>query len=288
MSADPTSSSKTEMDCGIAAREALFEGYLTGHLNEEEREAFEEHYFACARCFAELQALEAIREELRRCEAEEAPRPARVFPAWAQAAALAATVVLALGTAWWMRAFEPPGVPNETAPRQQAGAESPSRPGPSESEGRAASAPSLEQLARVQAPPYQPLTLRGVPDEAAARFQRGMERYRKADYAGAITELRRAAALDPDASHIGFFLGICHLMVEEDDAGIARLRATIALGDSPYLEEAHLYLAKALLRRKDVRGAEAELKQVTQLRGSKSGEARNLLIAIQKLKRPSG
>ena len=34
------------------------------------------------------------------------------------------------------------------------------------------------------------------------------------------------------------------------------LQATIALGDSPYLEDAHWYLAKAFLRRKDLGAAE--------------------------------
>ena len=55
-------------------------------------------------------------------------------------------------------------------------------------------------------------------------------------------------------------------MVGQDAAGIERLRATIALGDSPYLEEAHFNLAKALLRRKDFGAAEAQLKALIQLR----------------------
>ena len=38
-----------------------------GRLSEEDRDAFEEHYFECARCFDELQTLQAIREELRPC-----------------------------------------------------------------------------------------------------------------------------------------------------------------------------------------------------------------------------
>ena len=123
-----------------------------------------------------------------------------------------------------------------------------------------------------------------MPDEATARFHQGMERYRKADYAGAVAELRGAAELDPEASHISFFLGICHLMVSEDDAGIERLQATIALGDSPYLEEAHLHLAKAFLRRKDFGAAETQLKTLIQLRGSKGAEAGQLLTRIQELK----
>ena len=283
MSAEATSSSKRNMDCDRASREEIFENYLTDRLSEEDRAAFEEHYFGCPRCFDELQTLQAIREQLRTDGAEFEGNAGRTVPRWAQAAGLAAAVVLAAGTLLWMRAPGPSGVQNETAPPLQSQAESPRRPQPQESE-RAVPEPSLEQLARLEPPPYQPIRLRGVPDEATARFQRGMERYRKADYAGAVAELRRAAELDPEASHIRFFLGICHLMVSEDDAGIERLQATIGLGDSPYLEEAHLYLAKAFLRRKDFGAAETQLKTLIQLRGSKSAEAGQLLTRIQELK----
>ena len=114
--------------------------------------------------------------------------------------------------------------------------------------------------------------MRDVPDEATARFLRGMEHFRKADYMNAVEDLRRAAESDPDAAHIRFFLGVTHLMLGQDDAAIDRLRATIALGDSPYLEEAHWYLAKALLRRNNrERGSETELRTLIQLQGH--GEA---------------
>ena len=77
-------------------------------------------------------------------------------------------------------------------------------------------------------------------------------------------------------------------MLGQDDAAIDRLRATIALGDSAYLEEAHWYLAKAFLRRKDLGAAETELKTLIQLRGSKSGEAGRLLTQVERLKDRSG
>ena len=284
MSADATSSSKRSMDCDRASREEIFENYLTDRLSEEDRAAFEEHYFGCPRCFDELQTLQGIREVLSHGGAQSEPDAARHFHRWAPALGLAAAVVLAAGAMLWMRAPVPSGVSKETAPPLQSEAESPRRPQPQESERAAVSEPSLEQLARIQPPPYQPIRLRGVPDEATVRFQRGMEQYRRADYAGAVAELRGAAELDPEASHISFFLGICHLMVGEDDAGIERLQATIGLGDSPYLEEAHLYLAKAFVRRKDFGAAETQLKTLIQLRGSTSAEAGQLLTRIQELK----
>jgi tetratricopeptide (TPR) repeat protein len=144
--------------------------------------------------------------------------------------------------------------------------------------------PSLEQLARVDPPRYEPPTLRNLPDEATARFLRGMEHYRKADYANAVEDLRRAAESDPDAAHIRFFLGVTHLLLGQEDAAIDRLQATIALGDSAYLEEAHWYLAKAFLRRNDLGAAETELRKLIQLQGSANDEAGRLLSQVERLK----
>jgi tetratricopeptide (TPR) repeat protein len=114
-----------------------------------------------------------------------------------------------------------------------------------------------------------------------------MEHYRRADYRAAVDDLRVAAEMDPEAAHTRFFLGVAHLMLGQDDAGIARLRATIALGDSPYLEDAHFYLAKAFLKRKDLGAAETQLNALIRLPGSKSDEARRLLSGIQTLKERS-
>ena len=287
MSADTTSSSKRGMDCDRAAREEVFESYLADRLSEEDRAAFEEHYFGCARCFDELQTLQGIRDVLSHGGGQSERNTARRLRGWAPALGLAATVVLATGAMLWMRSPTPPGPPESAQPQLQSPATSSERPVPSESEPAVSPKSSLAELTRVQPPPYQPLRLRGLPDEATTRFLSGMEHYRKADYGAAVTDLRAAAALDSEASHIRFFLGISQLMVGQDAAGIERLRATIALGDSPYLEEAHFNLAKALLRRKDFGAAEAQLKALIQLRGSKGAEAGRLLTQIQELKKSS-
>ena len=73
-------------------------------------------------------------------------------------------------------------------------------------------------------------------------------------------------------------------MLGQRALGIDRLRATIALGDSPYLEDAHFYLAKALLSQTDLPGAEAELNRVVQLRGQRGDEAGHLLEQVRRLK----
>jgi tetratricopeptide (TPR) repeat protein len=284
MSEDATNSSKRKMDCGMVARDEICASYLLGRLSEEDRNAFEEHYFECASCFDELQTLQAIREELPRVSLELDSKTTHPFLRWAPAAGLAAAVVVTVGVVLWMGSPPPSDVPASTKAEPPSQAQVPERPQPRGTEPTVAPEPSLEQLARVDPPRYEPPTLRGTPDEATARFQRGMERYRKADYRGAVDHLRAAAELAPDAAHIRFFLGICHLMLGQDNAAIDRLRATIALGDSPYLEEAHLYLAKAFLRRQDLDAAETQLKNVIQLRGPMSGEARRLLTQVERVK----
>lgn len=282
MSANATNSSTRGKGCTLPAREEILEDYLSARLSEENRDAFEEHYFGCAHCFDELQTLQAVRDELPRAVAKFEGNPTRLVAGGVGAAAVAAALVLAVGAGMWMRPA--PLEVSETSdfqlPSSPTQPESPQPPAP---EPAIPSGPSLEQLARFEPPGYEPLRFRGIPDDATARFQRGIERYRRGDYGGAVDNLRVAAELDPDAAHICFFLGVSHLMLDQENAGIMRLRATIALGDSPYLEEAHFYLAKAFLRRQNVRAAETQLKTLIELRGSWSDEARRLLTDLQKL-----
>ena len=275
------------MDCERVAREEILDSYLVGRLSEEDREALEAHYFECARCFDDLTTLKAIQGELRRTARAFAAGRQQRFLRWAPAAGLAAVAVLAAGVMFSMRAPAPTALPESPPAQTPVQTQSPDRPLPRAADPADAPPPSLEQLARVEPPRYDPLRLRGAPDEATARFERGMERYRAADYQAAIGDLREAAELDPDATHIRFFLGISHLMSGQDNAAIQHLRATIALGDSAYLEEAHWYLAKAFLRQKNVAAARAQLTKLVQLRGSRSAEAQRLLTQIEAINKRS-
>jgi tetratricopeptide (TPR) repeat protein len=282
MTINATNSSKERMDCARVAREEIVENYLLGRLPEEDRVAFEEHYFECEPCFDELRTMRAAREELARAGVEADSRT-HTFWGWKAVAGFATAAIIIIGVALSLREPSP-------APRETTTATTSTQPQTTRTETQAPAAktpaePTLEQLARVEAFPYEPVPLRGPLDEATQRFRHGMERYRKADYRSAIDELRGARKLDPDAAHISFFLGVSQLMTGQDVAAIDSLRQTIALGDSPYLEEAHFYLAKAYLRRKDLDAAEAQLNQVIQLRGSEREEARRLLAQIERLKK---
>jgi tetratricopeptide (TPR) repeat protein len=275
------------MDCGKVAREEILESYLLNRLSEGDREAFEEHCFECARCFDELQTLKAMQQVLRQEGVEFPAAPTRSPFNWTRTTGLAAAAVLAVAVVLWMRAQEPSFVEEPVRSQRPPQSDAPDRQPPGSLKPTAPQAPSLEQLARVEAPRYEPLTLRDVPDEAAARFQRAMARYREADYQAAAAGLRAAAALDPEAVHVRFFLGVSELMTGQDNAAIEQLRATIALGDSPYLEEAHWYLAKAFLRRKDMAAARAQLTKVVELRGPWSGEAQRMIADLAKLEERS-
>lgn len=281
MTGDTTASLGPPMDCEQVTRDEVIQGYLLDTLSEDTREAFERHYFDCDQCLGELQALEAIRDELRQTpEPQRHMRPR--FNVWLPVAAVAAVFVLAVTAMFWRSA--PPALPPPKV-AVQPGVTTPPLPPPTAASPDT-SKPSLEQLARVEPAPYEPLTFRAVPDEATARFQQGMNRYGQADFRGAITDLKAAADLEPDAPHIRFFLGVSQLLAGETRSAIDSLHAAVAIGDSPYLEEAHLYLAKAYLRRGDPGAAEQELKRVASLNGPRREEANRLLNRVERSRRP--
>jgi tetratricopeptide (TPR) repeat protein len=111
-----------------------------------------------------------------------------------------------------------------------------------------------------------------------------MAQYRVGNYEPAIVALTSAAGADPKSADAQFFLGICYLLTGRTDLAVARLRATIDLGDSLDLEMAHFYLAKALLREKDAAGAEAELERAIAMHGDLERQSRELLDRIRRLR----
>jgi tetratricopeptide (TPR) repeat protein len=198
------------------------------------------------------------------------PAPNPTAWRWTAAMVTAAVVILAaLGIRWGMRlGLSPPAPPTETM-----------QPGPA--------GPSLAELARFDPPTYTPAVLRGAQDEAMRKFRVAMKHYQQGDYTRAITGLRAAAKLNPKDAGALFFLGVSYLLSGKTDEGIAGLQQSVALGDTPYLEEAHYYLAKAFLHKNDLAAAEAELQKTVQLKGERESKAQELLQAIQALHRRS-
>jgi hypothetical protein len=103
------------------------------------------------------------------------------------------------------------------------------------------------------------------------------------DYAAAIPELQAAARLHPDAPHSTFFLAIRSCSPASSTRLLRGCEKTLALGESPYLEESHFYLAKARLRQGDLSAARTELARAIERRGRLEAEARQLLAQIDRL-----
>ncbi len=259
------------MDCKQIEEQEVLERYLLDQLNEEELEEFEQHYFECGACFSQLQTTLTVRSELR----HHSPARARVRVAflrgtWAWAPAFLTVVLLFAVGMWWYSARSRPSRQVSSQPRAI-------NPAPTVS-----SVPALEQLARVEPPPYFATALRGADDEAHEQFRSAMQSYSKGNYAKAISGLRAAVKNDPQVVSFNFYLGACYLLTGESDSAVIFFRKTISLDDPTYSEQAHFYLAKAYLKKQDVAGAQKELQATVRFHGVKETEAGQLLRQLRK------
>ncbi|MGB7760475.1 MAG: tetratricopeptide repeat protein [Bryobacteraceae bacterium] len=246
------------MDCEEIEETEIAEKYVTGQLDDIEQAEFETHFVACQRCFQQVQLLQDMQAAL-------APRPSGHWR-WLAISAIAASLLVAAGVTWLR--LRPVSEREAGQSAASSGTHFPARP-----------TLDLTALAMVSPPRYSQPRWRAA---GQTGFDLAMQHYARGDYAGATPGLLAVLEGDPGNSAAGFFLGICYLMQGRDDEAIKRLRATIALQDSPELEEAHFYLAKALLRKQDISGAIAELRQAIALHGSRQPEERSLLESLNK------
>ncbi len=247
------------MTCNDVEQRDIAESYLLGTLDESEREAFERHYFECARCYSELEALRAVKDVLGR-------HPRRTMTVNRQWLALAAALFLIVATAlvWQVaRSRERPGA----APSSVASAPAPP-PEPPRLDAE------IAELAQVPPPPYTPLRLRGGPERRA--FTTGMEQYTARDFAAAIAPLQRAVHEEPAAQDARFYLGASYLMTGDSNRAIATLTPLTQDPASPYAEEAQFLVAKAHLQAKDLPAALAALDKTIAFRGDRAQEAETL------------
>ncbi len=256
------------MTCRDAVPDELVERYTLGQLDEEATEAFENHYFGCPECLVRLETLQALPIALRRRARHGrgvALRRQRL-PAWVGVAAS----VAAVAAAWlgWRLATGRPG-DQATTPSTLAVS---LPPVPTKVRG-------VIEWARITPPRFQAPSLRGFLPESP-EFEAAMDRYIQSDYAGAVAGLEEVVRRKPDDAAARFFLGACHLLSGRMPAGIVRLEEVVALGESPYLEEARLYLARALVQEGRLDDAAAELQKVLELRGDFENDAREGLDRI--------
>jgi TolA-binding protein len=265
------------MNCQEVEEREIAELYLLDRLTEPERDEFEKHYFECESCFSQLQTGLMVQAELQReprARSQSAGASLRRMWAWTPAV-VTAVLLLAVGT-WWYSAQRRPA-------RQAHSLPTPANPvAPAQSPPPAPAAPSLEELASVEPPPYSDVVLRGAQDEAQETFHKAMQYYVKLDYAGAIPGLQAAVKASPGTARFNFYLGACYLHSEQTDSAIASFRRTVSLADPSYTEPAHFYLAKAYLRKKEIPAAEDELQKTVKLHGDKEAAAGEILHHLRK------
>lgn len=255
------------VDCQQVEDESLAELYVARRLEGEIREAFEAHYMGCAACFDRVTVLCAVRSVLNDGGAQSATaavarsRPMFDWHRWGAAAALAASLVVAAWTLSRMAVrVSPPRVVATT--------------GSSATTSRPPAEDPLATLNGFEPPSYRASVLRGREDAATRSFRAAMELYQQGRFGDAVPGLTSAATTRGDAA---YFLAACRLLTGDAVGAAEAAQRAMAFGDTPYLEDSRLLLAKALLRLHDRDGAIRELETVAAMHGERGLEASDLL-----------
>ena len=251
------------MTCHEVEQRDLAEAYLLGRLDAAERDAFEQHYFECARCYSNLEALRSVREALASLRA-----PARRLIPWTWLA-VAATIAISAGAAIVWHLHTRAGL--QPAPAGTI-AQSSGTPRPDA---------QLARLADVTPPSYEPRQLRSGGRRDA--FIAGMQQYTGHDYAAAIPLLERAVKDEPGAEDARFYLGATLLLHDRPADAIAALQPLTVKAESPFAEEAEFLIAKAHLRRGELDAAAAALEKTAKMHGEREPEASMLRARVAQL-----
>ena len=251
------------MTCSSVEQGDIIERYLRpGTLSEAEAEAFELHYFACQNCFELLEAARAARSALAQRPARLGAMPPRPNPSrWI---AIAAGILVASTGIWFIRR-------QTTEPAQVATQVITARP--------AVTLPKadLTELARYDAPSYQPAALRGQNSAAQAAFTEAMQSYLQADYSTAAQKLRAVTAAYPGYTPAHFFLGASELLLKHGGSAIAEMNRVVEDRDSSFQEEAHWAIAKSLFLANDTAGARIQLNDIAAGGGDLAPKAKDLM-----------
>lgn len=272
---------ESRVNCERALQDDVASAYLRGGLSEDDRDAFEQHYFECAACFERLQVMKDLAVVLR----DDAPvrsrsagtvrRPAAAagWLAWAAGAAF-----VAVAAAVVLRNAPPSGGLATVAPVAPPSATATSSGGAPTS-AVSPDRPDLDVLARVEPPPYVALVTRGG-DAAEQGFARAMESYVRGEYAAAAAGLRSVLRGDPASLEAKFYLGVSELLAGRPEPAVRELRRVQAGDDPAFAEAASYYLAKAHLARREVAAARRELERVAGGEGDHKERAQRLLEAL--------
>ena len=136
----------------------------------------------------------------------------------------------------------------------------------------------IELLAQFEPPVYQASGAESA--EGSREFRTAMEHYRKRDYPGAVLGLRAAIQSQPQSVEARFYLAICLLLTNDRPGGVQLLKDVTASGNTPYLEPARFYLAKALLGEGNLAGADLQLRIIVEMHGKLEKQAQVLRAQI--------
>lgn len=222
--------------------------YAANQLTPQEAAAFEEHLLTCERCQSE--ALLSV--ALRRVARDTSATARRRMPWFATGAALLAAAVAAV-------LILPSGIERD-----------------------------LSDLGRLVNPPaYAGVSVRSSPARGDSLFASAMAAYNERRYDDAASGLRAALAAGTDSIPTMFFMASTDLMAGRPRGAAAAYGRVIAAGPaaSPYLEEAHLYRAHALLQLGRATDAVADLEAVVRMDGPYRNAADALAARIAKVTR---
>jgi hypothetical protein len=255
---------------GIPAEQRL-ESYLQGTLPEDEARQFEEHYFDCPTCLAQVEALQAVALKLgiQPRKALLTPIPWRSFVA---TGAIAALLILGFLDLRLRRQSQRLSV----ASGLSASIARP-RPSPPPAPSSLTSSP-LSRLADLTLPAFEPPTLRG--ESTDSHFDEGMKAYANRDCPGAVRALSLVPAQDENGLAALFYSGVCQMHEGDKTAASLSLRRVARAGDTPQQEAAWYYLAQIALVSNDTTTARHYLSLTISLHGDFQRRARKEVASI--------
>lgn len=253
------------INCTGAPADQYLEDYLQGTLPEGDAATFEEHYFECPVCLANLEALQAVQRQLQSQPPLASRKPIPWPVRFTMIAAVAATLVAVVFTFNSKRQQVQPAVATLPAPHVQ-------QPDPTAPKSPSLATRTASQLADLALPAFRAPNLRGQRENPL--FESGMTAYTNQDCPLALKALSQVPAEDDASTAAHFYSGIC-LMHEGDFSGASRsLRSVADAGDSPQQEAAFYYLAQIALAGNDEATARRYLARTIALRGDLESRAR--------------
>jgi hypothetical protein len=265
--------------CTGAPAELWLERYIQGTLPDSESQQFEEHYFDCPVCLAQVEALQAVRTRLAQLPANQIPAvqpPAKKraqIISWPKAAAAlvalaASLLIIFVGEHVLLPRLLPPNVTMNTGPKSPPNSQPQANQHP----------PSISQLADLTLPPFRATNLRG--ENENANFAAGMKAYSVGDCRSALNPLSHVPASTSSARAAAFYSGVCQLHLGDLPAAATTLQRVVAAGDSPQQEAAYYYLAQVDLASNDAPAARQSLARTIALHGDLEQRAQRQSTAL--------